>query len=85
MSDMGPSLTDLAKSAGLAVATSAGALSKQTLVDARVQFLCTDREDTAADAFLAALQAKRPQQPAAAAEDFCRAELQKLKATQGRR
>ena len=33
MSDMGPSLRDLAKFAGLAVA-----LSKQTLVDALVQF-----------------------------------------------
>ena len=45
MSDMGPSLRDLAKFLGLAVA-----LSKQMLVDALVQFLCTDREDTAADA-----------------------------------
>ena len=60
-------------------------LSKQTLVDALVQFLCTDREDTAADAFLAALQAELAEQPADAAEDFCRAELEKLKATQGRR
>ena len=60
-------------------------LSKQTLVDALVQFLCTDREDTAADAFLAALQAKLAEQTADAAEDFCRAELEKLKATQGRR
>ena len=80
MSDMGPSLRDLAKFAGLAVA-----LSKQTQVDALLQFLCTDREDTAADAFLAALQAKLAEQPADAAEDFCRAELEKLKATQGRR
>ena len=46
------------------------ALSKQTLVDALVQFLCTHREDTAADAFLAALQAKLAEQPADAAEDF---------------
>ena len=83
--DIGPSLTDLAKSAGLAAATSAGAVSKQTLVDDLVQFLCTHREDTAADAFLAALQAKLAEQPADAAEDFCRAELEKLKATQGRR
>ena len=80
MSDMGPSLRDLAKFLGLAVA-----LSKQMLVDALVQFLCTDREDTAADAFLPALQAKLAEQPADAAEDFCRAELDKLKATQGRR
>ena len=36
MSDMGPSLRDLAKFAGLAVG-----LTKQTLVDALVQFLCT--------------------------------------------
>ena len=50
-----------------------------------MQFLCTHREDTAADAFLAALEAKLAEQPADAAEDFCRAELQKLKATQGRR
>ena len=41
--------------------------------------------DTAADAFLAALQAKLAEQPADAVEDFCRAELEKLKATQGRR
>ena len=36
--------------------------------------------DTAADAFLAALQAKLAEQPADVAEDFCRAELEKLKA-----
>ena len=60
-------------------------LSKQTLVDALVQFICTDRDDTAADAFLAALQAKLAEQPADAAEDFCRAALEKLKATQCRR
>ena len=59
------------------MATSAGALLKQSLVDDLVQFLCTDREDTAADAFLAALEAKLAEQPADAAEDFCRAELQK--------
>ena len=47
MLDMVPSLRDLAKFAGLAVG-----LSKQTLVDDLVQFLCTHREDTAADAFL---------------------------------
>ena len=76
---------DLCKSARSAAATSAGVSSKQTLVDGLVQVLCTHREDTAADAFLAALQAKLAEQPADAAEDFCRAELQKLKATQGRR
>ena len=72
------------------MATSAGALSKQTLADALVQLLCTHREDTAAssadtaaDVFLATLRDKSVQQPADAAEDFCRAELQKLKATQG--
>ena len=58
MSDMGPSLRDLAKFAGLAVG-----FSKQTLVDDLVQFLCTHRVDTAADAFLAALQAKLAEQP----------------------
>ena len=75
---------DLCKSAGSAAATSAGVSSKQTLVDGLVQVLCPHRSsaDTAADAFLAALRHKLAEQPADAAEEFCRAELQKLKTRQ---
>ena len=68
MSDMGPSLRDLAKFAGLAVG-----LSKQTLVDALVQSLCVLIERTLRlmrswRSLKLSWQSSRPMQPKTFAE-----------------